>query len=76
MWLAETLGLRQAGADLIYIGDDETDEDAFRDLRQRGAGIGILVTAQPARTAATYYLRDCDEVYRFLKSLAAVLPTK
>jgi alpha,alpha-trehalase len=76
MWLAETLGLNRAGAAIIYIGDDETDEDAFRELRQRDAGIGILVAAQPAKTSATYHLRDCDEVYQFLESLGGVLQKK
>jgi trehalose 6-phosphate phosphatase len=76
MWLAETLGLNRDGAAIIYIGDDETDEDAFRALRERGAGIGILVAPEPAKTCATYYLRDCDEVYQFLSSLAGALRKK
>jgi trehalose-phosphatase len=55
----------------IYIGDDSTDEDAFRVLEQRG--IGILVSEQPGSTAARYSLRDPAEVERFLRALAATL---
>ena len=34
----------------FYIGDDVTDEDAFRALK--GRGIGIVVRDQPYETAA------------------------
>ena len=40
----------------FYIGDDLTDEDAFRAVR--GRGIGILVAGEPRETAAEYQLRD------------------
>jgi trehalose 6-phosphate phosphatase len=58
----------------IYIGDDVTDEDAFRAIA--GRGIGILVAEEPppgtARTAsaAAYSLRDPSEVQEFLFRLA------
>lgn len=52
----------------LYIGDDITDEDAFRALR--GRGIGILV-GTPARASwARYRLADPDEVRLFLERLA------
>lgn len=76
MWLAEALGIDRASASILYIGDDLTDEDAFRELRRRDAGIGILVAGEPSRTAATYCVRDCDEVYQFLKSLTDMLRQK
>jgi trehalose 6-phosphate phosphatase len=56
---------------LIYIGDDSTDEDAFRALEQRG--IGIVVGEQSHRTAASYSLKDPAEVERFLRALIATL---
>jgi trehalose 6-phosphate phosphatase len=67
MWLLETLGLEDGNVLPIYIGDDRTDEDAFRVLKQRG--IGILVSEQPKFTAAKYSLRDPAEVERFLRAL-------
>jgi alpha,alpha-trehalase len=69
LWLREALGLDQADVPVIYIGDDTTDEDAFRALRLRGAGIGMAVAPAGHPTQAIYYLRDCDEVYQFLKYL-------
>jgi len=69
LWLLETLGLetRSGGIRPIYIGDDSTDEDAFRALEQRG--IGILVSEQSQPTAASYSLKDPIEVERFLRTL-------
>jgi len=74
IWLLETLGLesRSGGIRPIYIGDDRTDEDAFRALEQRG--IGILVSEQSHPTAARYSLKDPAEVERFLRALTARLP--
>ncbi len=51
----------------IYLGDDVTDEDAFRSLR--GRGIGIVVWDWPYETAATYCLDDTDQVREFLSAL-------
>ncbi|OIV97897.1 hypothetical protein TanjilG_12654 [Lupinus angustifolius] len=45
----------------IYIGDDRTDEDAFKVLRSRGQGIGILVSKFPKETDASYTLEDPSE---------------
>lgn len=72
LWLLETLGLERGNIRSIYIGDDRTDEDAFRALEQRG--IGILVSEQSQPTAARYSLRDPAEVERFLRALTATPP--
>ncbi|KAL6841707.1 hypothetical protein ACP4OV_028219 [Aristida adscensionis] len=53
----------------IYIGDDRTDEDAFKVLRNMGQGIGILVSKFPKETAASYSLREPAEVKEFLRKL-------
>ncbi|KAG0545889.1 hypothetical protein BDA96_02G400400 [Sorghum bicolor] len=53
----------------IYIGDDRTDEDAFKMLRNMGQGIGILVSRLPKETAASYSLSDPTEVKEFLCKL-------
>ncbi len=69
-WLLETLGMSHAQVLPIYIGDDTTDEDAFRVLRDRG--IGIFVGGGSRSTAARYTLRDQDEVQGFLTALISL----
>jgi trehalose 6-phosphate phosphatase len=71
LWLLETLGFEGPNALPIYIGDDRTDEDAFRALEQ--CGIGILVSEQSPPTAACYSLKNPAEVEEFLAALAARL---
>lgn len=51
----------------IYIGDDRTDEDAFRGLRN--IGISVLVSENPKKSNAKYYLKDVKDVVRFLRLL-------
>lgn len=62
--------LRLAGPETVpvYIGDDETDEDAFRVLG--GVGLGIRVTETRDATAADWCLHDPAEVGVFLTRLA------
>ena len=55
----------------ICIGDDKTDEDAFRILRNRG--ITILVSRKKKKTAAQYRLKSPKEVVRFLTVIASPL---
>jgi trehalose-phosphatase len=71
LWLLEKLGLEHPDARPIYIGDDRTDEDAFRALEKRG--IGILVSEEPKPTAASFSLGNPSEVERFLGKLVATL---
>lgn len=73
--ICDARGLDRTDALPLYIGDDETDEDAFRAVRAHDPpGIGILVTESPSQasrpTAATFTLRDPDEVRRLLERLA------
>ncbi|KAF2311719.1 hypothetical protein GH714_026360 [Hevea brasiliensis] len=69
-FLLESLGLSNCDDVLpIYVGDDRTDEDAFKVLRERNCGFGILVSSVPKETNAFYSLRDPSEVMEFLKSL-------
>jgi trehalose-phosphatase len=67
MWLLEALGLERENVRPIYIGDDNTDEDAFRAIEKRG--VGILVSEQPQPTTACYSLKNPAEVERFLCAL-------
>ncbi|XP_059657477.1 probable trehalose-phosphate phosphatase F [Cornus florida] len=69
-FLLESLGLSNNDNVLpIYIGDDRTDEDAFKVLREGNRGYGILVSSTPKETDAFFSLRDPSEVKEFLKSL-------
>lgn len=51
----------------IYIGDDRTDEDAFRALRRRG--LTVFVGKVREKTSAEYYLRSTGEVISFLRKV-------
>ncbi len=73
LWLLEALGLDRPDVLPFYIGDDETDEDAFAVLRSRG--IGILVGAEPQETAAHYGLSDPEAAGRLLRRLIERLKT-
>lgn len=69
-FLLESLELSNCNDVLpIYVGDDRTDEDAFKVLREGNRGYGILVSSLPKETNAFYSLRDPSEVKEFLKSL-------
>lgn len=69
--LLDRLGLADDAVHPVYIGDDETDEDAFRALA--GHGTGIRVMDEPAPTAAGWRLRDPGEAAVFLARLADAL---
>lgn len=71
LYLLETLGFKNSNDVLpIYIGDDKTDEDAFKVLKSRGQGYPIIVSSNPRDTLASYSLRDPSEVLSFLRRLA------
>jgi alpha,alpha-trehalase len=65
--LMKTLELDRDAVLPFYIGDDVTDEDAFRALK--GRGIGIVVREESYETAAVYSLKDPEEVRAFLLRL-------
>ncbi len=74
LWsLFERAGLHTATALPIYIGDDETDEDAFAALDDDGVGILVADDDEDRFTSASYRLRDTDEVRVFLADLAGRL---
>ncbi|KAH9294809.1 hypothetical protein KI387_038397, partial [Taxus chinensis] len=69
-FLLESLGLGNCNDVLpLYIGDDRTDEDAFKVLRDRGQGYGILVSKAPKETSASFSLKEPSEVMQFLTRL-------
>ncbi|KAF8405994.1 hypothetical protein HHK36_008074 [Tetracentron sinense] len=65
-FLLESLGFADCNDVLpVYIGDDRTDEDAFKVLRERGQGLGILVSKIPKDTNASYSLQEPSEARTF-----------
>ncbi|XP_018474716.1 probable trehalose-phosphate phosphatase I isoform X2 [Raphanus sativus] len=69
-FLLESLGFGNSNNVFpVYIGDDRTDEDAFKMLRDRGEGCGILVSKFPKDTDASYCLQDPSQVMSFLRRL-------
>ncbi|KAI4327098.1 hypothetical protein L6164_019598 [Bauhinia variegata] len=69
-FLLESLGFTDRDSVLpIYIGDDKTDEDAFKVLRESQQGYGILVSSVMKESNALYSLRDTNEVMKFLQLL-------
>ena len=71
LWLLDALDLDGAGVLPIYLGDDETDFDAFRALQ--GKGLSFLVAEQPLDGAADYLLRSPQEAETLLAELSALL---
>lgn len=53
-----------AGAVVAYMGDDLTDEDAFKALK--GRGLGVLVRPELRPTAADLWLQPPEELRAFL----------
>ncbi|MGZ5479789.1 MAG: trehalose-phosphatase [Candidatus Aminicenantales bacterium] len=73
LYLLEALDLNGDDVIPIYLGDDITDEDAFRALKGRGIGIFVGRASDPEvgerTTAADYVLYTVEEVGRFLEGL-------
>lgn len=73
-WILEKLDLwNHDGVFPVYLGDDITDEDAFRMLH--GRGLGIIVGSHDNPTAADFRLENVVEVKQFLEMLSD-LPEK
>jgi trehalose 6-phosphate phosphatase len=58
----------------IYVGDDDTDEEAFKAGRSDRL-LGIRIGAR-ARSRARYHLKDQDEIDDFLKTLIEFRPLR
>ncbi|KAB2066940.1 hypothetical protein ES319_A09G193300v1 [Gossypium barbadense] len=70
-YLLHNLGFSNANDVLsLYIGDDQTDEDAFKVIAGKREGFPIVVSSIPKETKAWYSLRDPSEVLAFLLRLA------
>lgn len=67
-WIMQAMKKSWNNTSVLYIGDDTTDEDAFRVVRTRGTGILVSDTSVPS--AAEFRLSCPDEVYDFLSKIA------
>lgn len=74
LYLLDALGLDRDDVMPMYLGDDVTDEDAFRALQGRGIGIFVGHADDPEvggrTTYADYILYNVEEVEEFLDTLA------
>jgi trehalose 6-phosphate phosphatase len=57
---------------VAYLGDDMTDEDAFRALKRRG--VGVLVRTELRETAADVWLKPPHELVAFLRHWSVPKP--
>jgi len=57
----------------IYFGDDITDEDAFRVLKNKGLTIFV---GRPKVSSADYYLKNTKEVTKFIKQILKLQENK
>ena len=71
--LLEVLGLRGDGLLPMYLGDDVTDEDAFRALGSSGVGLVVRGEDDTRPTLAALAFADPPEVRSFLEAVAEAL---
>jgi alpha,alpha-trehalase len=71
LWLLTKLNLKGSDVISIYLGDDLTDENAFRALTQKG--ITMLVGNHGHKTSAQYGLKNVKEVKEFLSKIKSIL---
>jgi trehalose 6-phosphate phosphatase len=57
------------GAILVYIGDDDKDEEAFEIIQSRG-GIAVVVGDRAPQTRASFHLESPQAVRRWLSEVA------
>jgi len=69
-WIMEALKLSWKDCSVVYIGDDVTDEYAFRAVRTRGTG--ILVSEDARSSAADFRLSSPDEVRSLFEKIIAL----
>ncbi len=74
LWLLDGLKWKERRYCPVYIGDDLTDEDVFRELADRG--VGIVVEHGCRFSSATYSLQNPDEVRQFLMRLRTWIATR
>jgi len=66
-WILDALNFNSKKQSTIYIGDDTTDEDAFKVVND--CGFGIVVSDHARKSYAKYYVENTREVEQVLRSL-------
>ena len=66
-WIMKSLGISFESACVVYIGDDTTDEDAFRVVRTRG--LGILVSEKPKKSSASFMVKNPKQLKTIFEKL-------
>jgi trehalose 6-phosphate phosphatase len=69
-WLLDALGLDGPAVLPFYVGDDETDEDAFRAVRDRG--VTVLVGESPGETTAEFSVPDAAGTRWLLEAIESL----
>lgn len=68
LWLLEHMGVENPYT--VYIGDDLTDEDAFKAIGREG--MAIVIADDQRETAAAYRLDSVEEVGKFIAKLMEI----
>lgn len=66
-WILGALKIAWKDASVMYIGDDVTDEDAFRIVRTRG--IAILVADKIKESTADFWVSSPDELKKLFEKI-------
>ncbi len=74
-WLMHKLNLTPPQVVPMYLGDDTTDEDAFRALKDHGITILVGADDSDLDTQAQYLLPDTNAVHDFFQTLLQQLPS-
>jgi trehalose 6-phosphate phosphatase len=66
LWFLKKFAQKTQNSLPIYIGDDTTDEDAFKALRKKGITIRV---GKNQGSHAQYFIKDVNQVYKLLHEL-------
>ncbi len=72
LWLLDFFKMTPWNSFAIYVGDDVTDEDGFRAVAGRGAGVIVTETEPPASTCALYRLESVIETGLLIEHLTRI----
>lgn len=67
LWIMDQLGMSEDKCLPVYLGDDTTDEDAFRELQEKG--VSIMIEDHDQKTYAQYALNDQKQVADFIQKI-------